>query len=128
MSGEENKLRASKEVTSALVLLIDGVEKKMYFFSREKEKLLVAVAAMIAKKRLKRGVKLNYPECVAIITDHIVEGARDGCSIEELLRGSTSILTREQVMDGIPEMLQELQVEATFPDGTQLVTVTNPIR
>jgi len=95
---------------------------------REKDKLLVAVAAMVARRRLERGVKLNYPEAVALITDHVLEGARDGRSVADLMADGASVLTREQVMEGIPEMIHEVQVEATFPDGTKLVTVHQPIR
>lgn len=95
---------------------------------REKDKLLVAMAAMVARRRLERGVKLNYPEAVALITDHVVEGARDGRSVAELMRDGATVLTRDQVMEGIPEMIHDIQVEATFPDGTKLVTVHNPIR
>ncbi len=95
---------------------------------REKDKLLVAMAAMVARRRLDRGVKLNYPEAVALITDFVVEGARDGHSVAELMSAGAEILTRAQVMDGIAEMIHEIQVEATFPDGTKLVTVHNPIR
>src|ERR1700744_5109482 len=95
---------------------------------REKDKLIVAVAAMVADPRLKRGVNLNYPEAVALITDYVLEGARDGRTVAELMRDGATVLTREQVMEGIPEMLHEIQVEATFPDGTKLVTVHEPIR
>lgn len=95
---------------------------------REKDKLLVATAAMVARRRLERGVKLNHPEAVALITDFVVEGARDGRSVAALMRDGASILGRHQVMDGIAEMIHEIQVEATFPDGTKLVTVHNPIR
>lgn len=95
---------------------------------REKDKLLVSVAAMVAERRLARGVKLNYPEAVALITDFVVEGARDGRSVADLMAAGAEVITREQVMDGIPEMIHELQVEATFPDGTKLVTVHEPIR
>ncbi|WP_159718382.1 urease subunit gamma [Geminicoccus flavidas] len=95
---------------------------------REKDKLLVAVAAMVARRRLERGVKLNYPEAIALITDHVLEGARDGRSVADLVADGASVLTREQVMEGIPEMIHEVQVEATFPDGTKLVTVHQPIR
>jgi urease subunit gamma len=94
----------------------------------EKDKLLVSVAAMVAERRLKRGVKLNYPEAVALISDYILEGARDGKSVAELMRDGATVLGRDQVMDGIPEMLREIQVEATFPDGTKLVTIHQPIR
>jgi urease subunit gamma len=95
---------------------------------REKDKLLVAMAAMVARRRLERGVKLNFPEAVALITDFVVESARDGRSVAELMRSGATVLTRDQVMDGIPEMIAEIQVEATFPDGTKLVTVHEPIR
>jgi urease subunit gamma len=95
---------------------------------REKDKLLVAMAAMVAARRLERGVKLNYPEAVALITDYVMEGARDGRTVAELMRDGAAVLTREQVMEGIPEMIHEIQVEATFPDGTKLVTVHEPIR
>jgi len=95
---------------------------------REKDKLLIAMAAMVARRRLERGVKLNHPEAVALITDFIMEGARDGRSVAQLMEGGARVLTRKQVMDGIPEMIHDIQVEATFPDGTKLVTVHEPIR
>ena len=95
---------------------------------REKDKLLVALAAIIARKRMERGVKLNYPEAVALITDYVVEGARDGHSVADLMRDGASVIRRDQVMDGVADMVHEIQVEATFPDGTKLVTVHNPIR
>ena len=95
---------------------------------REKDKLLVSVAAMVAARRLERGVKLNYPEAVALITDYLLEGARDGRTVAELMRDGATVLSREQVMEGIAEMIREIQVEATFPDGTKLVTVHEPIR
>ncbi len=95
---------------------------------REKDKLLVAMAAMVARRRLERGDKLNHPEAVALITDFVVEGARDGRSVADLMQAGAQVLTREQVMDGIAEMIHEIQVEATFPDGTKLVTVHQPIR
>src|ERR1700761_450292 len=95
---------------------------------REKDKLLIAMAANVARRRLERGVKLNFPEAVALITDFVVEGARDGRSVAELMRDGASVLTRDQVMEGIPERIPEVQVEATFPDGTKLVTVHHPIR
>ena len=95
---------------------------------REKDKLLVAVAAMVARRRLERGVKLNHPEAVALITDAVLEGARDGRSVADLMRDGATVLTRAQVMDGIAEMIHDIQVEATFPDGTKLVTVHHPIR
>ena len=94
---------------------------------REKDKLLVAVAAMVAARRLERGVRLNYPEAVALITDYVLEGARDGKTVAELMRDGATVLGREQVMEGVPEMVHDIQVEATFPDGTKLVTVHNPI-
>jgi len=95
---------------------------------REKDKLLVAVAAMVARRRLERGLKLNYPEAVALITDFVLEGARDGRSVAELMSAGAEVLRRDQVMAGVPEMTHEVQVEATFPDGTKLVTVHQPIR
>ena len=95
---------------------------------REKDKLLIAMAAMVARRRLERGVKLNHPEAVALISDFILEGARDGKSVAELMEAGAHVLTRAQVMDGIAEMIHDIQVEATFPDGTKLVTVHNPIR
>ncbi len=95
---------------------------------REKDKLLISVAAMVAERRLARGVKLNYPEAIALISDFVVEGARDGRSVADLMAAGASVLTRDQVMEGIPEMIGEVQVEATFPDGTKLVTVHEPIR
>jgi urease subunit gamma/beta len=95
---------------------------------REKDKLLVALAAMVARNRLARGVKLNHPEAVALITDFVVEGARDGRSVSELMEAGAHVVTADQVMDGIPEMIHDIQVEATFPDGTKLVTVHQPIR
>ncbi|QIB32431.1 urease subunit gamma [Ancylobacter pratisalsi] len=94
---------------------------------REKDKLLVAMAAMVARRRLERGIKLNYPEAVALITDVVVEGARDGKSVAELMMQGAQVLTVDQVMPGVPEMIHEIQVEATFPDGTKLVTVHEPI-
>jgi urease subunit gamma/beta len=95
---------------------------------REKDKLLLAMAAQVARNRLARGVKLNYPEAVALISDVVVEGARDGRSVADLMRAGGHVLTAEQCMDGIPEMIHDIQVEATFPDGTKLVTVHHPIR
>ena len=95
---------------------------------REKDKLLIAMAANVARRRLERGVKLNHPEAIALISDFIVEGARDGRKVADLMRDGAGVLTRDQVMEGIPEMLHEVQVEATFPDGVKLVTVHNPIR
>ncbi len=95
---------------------------------REKDKLLVAMAATVARRRLARGVKLNHPEAVALITDFVVEGARDGKSVADLMRDGAMVVNRNQVMDGVAEMIDEVQVEATFPDGTKLVTVHSPIR
>jgi urease subunit gamma len=95
---------------------------------REKDKLLVAMAAEVARKRLERGVKLNHPEAIALITDAVVEGARDGCSVADMMQAGAKVITRDQCMDGVPEMIHEVQVEATFPDGTKLVTVHDPIR
>ncbi len=95
---------------------------------REKDKLLVAMAAQVARRRLERGVKLNHPEAVALITDFVVEGARDGRTVAELMAAGAEVLTRDQVMEGIAEMIHDIQVEATFPDGTKLVTVHEPIR
>jgi urease subunit gamma len=100
----------------------------MHLTPREKDKLLIAVAAMVARRRLDRGVKLNHPEAVALISDFILEGARDGKSVAELMEQGAHVLTRAQVMDGIAEIIREVQVEATFPDGTKLVTVHEPIR
>ena len=95
---------------------------------REKDKLMIAMAAIVARRRLERGLKMNFPEAVALITDFVVEGARNGRSVAELMRDGATVLTRDQVMEGIAEMLHEIQVEATFPDGTKLVTVHQPIR
>ncbi len=95
---------------------------------REKDKLLVSLAAMVARNRLARGVKLNHPEAIALITDFVVEGARDGRTVAELMEEGAHVVTAEQCMEGIPEMIHDVQVEATFPDGTKLVTVHHPIR
>ena len=95
---------------------------------REKDKLLVAMAAIVARRRLERGVRLNHPEAIALITDHVVEGARDGRSVADLMDSAAHVVSRAQVMEGVPEMIHEVQVEATFPDGTKLVTVHQPIR
>ncbi|WP_136661210.1 urease subunit gamma [Nitratireductor sp. XY-223] len=95
---------------------------------REKDKLLIAMAAEVARKRLARGVKLNHPESVALISDFVVEGARDGRTVADLMEAGAHVLTRDEVMEGIPEMIHDIQVEATFPDGVKLVTVHNPIR
>ena len=94
---------------------------------REKDKLMISLAAIVARNRLKRGIKLNYPESVAVITDFVLEAARDGKSVAELMSESRKVLRRDQVMEGIQEMISEMQVEATFPDGTKLVSVHNPI-
>ena len=95
---------------------------------REKDKLMVSMAANVARKRLKRGVKLNYPEAIALITDFVIEGARDGKMVSELMETGAHVVKKEDCMDGIPDMIPEVQVEATFPDGTKLVTVHKPIR
>ena len=100
----------------------------MHLTPREREKLLVVTAADLARRRQARGLKLNYPEAVAIITYEIMEGARDGRSVADLMSDGTTLLTRDQVMEGVPEMIHDVQVEATFPDGTKLVTVHHPIR
>jgi urease subunit gamma len=100
----------------------------MKLTAREQEKLLIVVAADLARRRMMRGVKLNYPEAVAFITAEIMEGARDGKSVAELMREGTKILTSEDVMEGVGEMIHDIQVEATFPDGTKLITVHEPIR
>ena len=112
-----------------------GVAKKYLFRKlfmnltpREKDKLLISVAAMVARRRLKRGVKLNYPEAIALISDFLIEGARDGKSVAELMSEGTSVINRDQVMEGVAEMINDVQVEATFLDGTKLVTVHEPIR
>lgn len=95
---------------------------------REKEKLLISLAAMVARGRLARGVKLNHPEAIALITDFVVEGARDGRTVADLMQAGAFVITAEQCMQGVPEMIHSVQVEATFPDGTKLVTVHHPIR
>jgi urease gamma subunit len=100
----------------------------MHLTPREKDKLLIAMAAIVARRRLERGVKLNHPEAVALITDFVVEGARDGRSVADLMQAGAHVLAREQVMEGVAEMIHDVQVEATFPDGTKLVTVHEPIR
>ena len=100
----------------------------MFLTPREKDKLMVATAAMVARNRLARGVKLNYPESIALITDFVVEGARDGRSVADLMAAGAGVISRDQVMEGIAEMIHDVQVEATFPDGTKLVTVHHPIR
>ena len=100
----------------------------MNLFPRERDKLMVAVAALVARGRRARGVKLNYPESIALITDFVLEGARDGKSVAELMAESGKVLARQEVMEGVSEMILEMQVEATFPDGTKLVPIHNPIR
>jgi len=100
----------------------------MNLTGREKDKLLIAMAALVARRRLERGVRLNYPEAVALISDFVVEGARDGRSVAELMAAGAHVVSREQVMEGIAEMIADVQVEATFPDGVKLVTVHQPIR
>jgi urease gamma subunit len=100
----------------------------MHLTPREKDKLLIATAAMVARRRLERGVKLNHPEAIALISDFILEGARDGRSVADLMEAGAHVISRAQVMDGIAEMIHDIQVEATFPDGTKLVTVHEPIR
>ena len=95
---------------------------------REKDKLLISMAAIVARKRLERGVKLNHPEAIALITDFVVEGARDGRAVSDLMEAGAHVVTRAEVMEGIAEMIHDVQVEATFPDGTKLVTVHQPIR
>jgi urease subunit gamma len=100
----------------------------MQLTPREKDKLLIAMAAEVARKRLARGVKLNYPEAIALITDFVVEGARDGRSVADMMEAGATVITRAQCMEGIAEMIHDVQVEATFPDGTKLVTVHAPIR
>jgi urease subunit gamma len=100
----------------------------MQLTPREKDKLLVAMAAIVARRRLERGVKLNHPEAIALISDFVVEGARDGRSVADLMEAGGHVLGRDHVMEGIAEMIHDIQVEATFPDGTKLVTIHNPIR
>ena len=100
----------------------------MHLTPREKDKLLIATAAMVARRRLERGVKLNHPETIALITDFVVEGARDGRSVADLMEAGAHVVSRAQVMEGIAEMIHDIQVEATFPDGTKLVTVHSPVR
>jgi urease subunit gamma len=100
----------------------------MHLTPRETEKLMLHLAGELAKKRKARGLKLNYPESIALISNELLEGARDGRSVAELMQFGASLLTREDVMEGIPEMIKDVQIEATFPDGTKLITVLNPIR
>lgn len=100
----------------------------MHLTPREQEKLLIVVAADVARRRRERGLKLNHPEAMALLTDELLEGARDGKTVAELMNWGATVLSREDVMDGVPEMIPDVQVEATFPDGTKLVTVHNPIR
>ncbi|MCC2097540.1 MAG: urease subunit gamma [Hyphomicrobiales bacterium] len=100
----------------------------MFLTPREKDKLMISLAAMVARNRLERGVKLNHPEAIALITDYVMEGARDGQTVAELMDKAAHVVSRNQVMDGIAEIIHDVQVEATFPDGTKLVTVHDPIR
>lgn len=100
----------------------------MYLTPREKDKLLISMAAMVARRRLERGVRLNHPEAIALISDFVLEGARDGRSVPELMEAGAHVITRDQVMEGVAEMIHDVQVEATFPDGTKLVSVHHPIR
>jgi len=100
----------------------------MRLTQREQDKLIIAMAAIVARRRLERGVKLNHPEAIALITDFVVEGARDGRRAADLMEAGAHVITRDQVMEGIPEMIRDVQVEATFPDGVKLVTVHDPIR
>jgi urease subunit gamma len=103
-------------------------EGRLNLTPREKDKLMIALAALVARARLARGIKLNYPESVALISDFVMEGARDGKSVAELIAEGAKVVTRDQVMDGIPEMINEVEIEVTFPDGSKLVTVHDPIR
>jgi urease subunit gamma len=112
------------EFLSRFLLILPAV----HLTPREQEKLLVVTAADLARRRQKRGLKLNYPESIAIITYEILEGARDGRSVADLMSYGTTLLKRDEVMEGVPEMIHDVQVEATFPDGTKLVTVHHPIR
>ena len=128
-------LRAREHVGAGLHQLghgaffaLGGYAMGMNLSPREKDKLLISMAAIVARRRLDRGVKLNHPEAIAIISDFIVEGARDGRTVAELMQSGAQVITRAQCMDGIPEMIHDIQVEATFPDGTKLVTVHEPIR
>src|SRR4029450_5486255 len=105
-----------------------GGKRSMNLTPREKDKLLVAMAANVARRRLERGVKLHHPQAIALITDFVVEGARDGRSVADLMQAGAHVLRREQVMEGVADIIEEIQVEATFPDGTKLVTVHTPIR
>ena len=100
----------------------------MHLTPREKDKLLIAMAAQVAQRRLDRGIKLNHPESIALISDFVVEGARDGRSVADLMQAGADIISRDQVMEGIAEMIHDIQVEATFPDGVKLVTIHQPIR
>ena len=120
--------RARHAAAAALAQLRIAQGSPMNLTPREKDKLLIAMAAIVARRRLERGVKLNHPEAVALISDFILEGARDGKTVAELMQAGAHVITRAQVMDGIAEMIHEIQVEATFPDGTKLVTVHEPIR
>src|SRR5579883_771487 len=127
--GGSSRPRQRLGVAAALAqLILTNQSARMNLSPREKDKLLISMAAMVARRRLERGVKLNHPEAVALISDFIVEGARDGRTVAELMQSGAQVLTRAQVMAGIPEMIHDIQVEATFPDGTKLVTVHEPIR
>ena len=121
-------MEEARDGKSVAELMSDGMEELMNLTPREKDKLMIALSALVARGRLARGVKLNYPESVALITDFIMEGARDGKSVAELMSEGGRVLPRDHVMEGICEMINEVEVEATFPDGTKLVTVHNPIR
>jgi urease subunit gamma len=105
-----------------------GADTAVNLTPREKDKLIISMAAIVARRRLERGVKLNHPEAIALITDFVVEGARDGRSVADLMTAGAGVISRGQVMDGVADMIHDVQVEATFPDGTKLVTVHNPIR
>lgn len=111
-----------------VVLRLLKTEGRLNLTPREKDKLMIALAALVARARLARGIKLNYPESVALISDFVMEGARDGKSVAELIAEGAKVVTRDQVMDGIPEMINEVEIEVTFPDGSKLVTVHDPIR
>jgi urease subunit gamma len=121
------KITLSPCFGSAVGRVSRGRPPVMHLTPHERDKLLVHVAADVARRRLERGVVLNYPEAVALITDHVLEGARDGRTVSELMDSGRHVLTRGQVLDGVPEMIESVQVEATFPDGTKLVTVHDPI-
>lgn len=121
-------MHSSRTTPSACLAELTKEETEVKLSPREKDKLFVSMAAMVARNRKRRGVKLNYPEAVALITDFVVEGARDGRSVADLMAAGSQVVSRNDCMDGIAEMLHDVQVEATFPDGTKLVTVHHPIR